>query len=95
VLLEAMAQGTPVVSLAELGTKAILTADSGAIVTREDEVAFAESSLEALHLGRNLARRARLRAHAERWSSASTAAQLADLYRSMLERTTLQYAAAR
>jgi glycosyltransferase involved in cell wall biosynthesis len=95
VLLEAMAQGTPVVSLAELGTKAILTADSGAIVAREDEVAFAESSLEALHLGRNLARRARLRAHAERWSSASTAAQLADLYRSMLERTTLQYAAAR
>ena len=37
VLLEAMAQGTPVVSTAELGTRSILTADSGAYVVPEEE----------------------------------------------------------
>ena len=41
VLLEAMAQGTPVVSIAELGTRSILTPDSGAYVVPEEQEAFA------------------------------------------------------
>ena len=42
VLLEAMAQGTPVVAIAELGTKSILVEGKGALIAVEDEVKFAE-----------------------------------------------------
>ena len=41
VLLEAMAQGTPVVALAELGTKSILIEGQGALIAEENETAFA------------------------------------------------------
>ena len=41
VLLEAMAQGTPVVSTAELGTRSILTPDCGAFVVPEAGGSFA------------------------------------------------------
>ena len=42
VLLEAMAQGTPVVAIAELGTKSILVEGKGALVAVEDEAIFAD-----------------------------------------------------
>ncbi|MEY3747928.1 MAG: hypothetical protein RL194_1387 [Pseudomonadota bacterium] len=42
VLIEAMAQGTPVVAIAELGTKSILIEGEGALIAPEDEVIFAE-----------------------------------------------------
>ena len=42
VLLEAMAQGTPVVAIAELGTKSILVEGKGALIAVEDEAKFAE-----------------------------------------------------
>ena len=64
VLLEAMAQGTPVVSTAELGTRSILTPGCGAFVVQEDEAAFANAVAEALALSKDDARRAQLRAHA-------------------------------
>ena len=41
VLLEAMAQGTPVVSTAELGTRSILVPESGALVVPEEAGEFA------------------------------------------------------
>jgi len=41
VLLEAMAQAIPVVSIAELGTRDILRANKGALVSREDKHEFA------------------------------------------------------
>ena len=50
VLLEAMAQGTPVVSTAELGTRSILTPDCGAFVVPEEEEAFAAAVMQALKL---------------------------------------------
>ena len=50
VLLEAMAQGTPVVSTAELGTRSILTPGCGAFVVPEEEDAFAAAVVEALAL---------------------------------------------
>lgn len=42
VLLEAMAQATPVVAIAELGTASILRQGQGALIAQDDEVHFAE-----------------------------------------------------
>lgn len=42
VLLEAMAQATPVVAIAELGTKSILIEGEGAMIAPQDELVFAE-----------------------------------------------------
>jgi glycosyltransferase involved in cell wall biosynthesis len=81
VLLEAMAQGTPVVSTAELGTRSILVPGSGALVVREDTAAFAAAVVRVLEdpgLREGLA--ARGRAYARTWSSATMAQRLAALY---------------
>src|SRR5262245_540398 len=80
VLLEAMAQGTPVVSTAELGTRSILTEGCGAFVVPEDEDAFAEATVVALKLPADDARRAQLRAHAESWASQAMARKLLSFY---------------
>ena len=80
VLLEAMAQGTPVVSTAELGTRSILTPGCGAFVVPEEEVTFAAAVSEALLLSPDSPRRAQLRAHAESWASLAMARRLADFY---------------
>jgi glycosyltransferase involved in cell wall biosynthesis len=81
VLLEAMAQGTAVVSTAELGTRSILTPGSGALVVPEEEGAFAAAVVRVLGdrgLREGLAMRGR--AYARTWSSASMAHRLAALY---------------
>jgi len=80
VLLEAMAQGTPVVSTAELGTRSILTPDCGAYVVPEEEVTFAAAVSEALQLSADSPRRTKLRAHAESWASLAMARRLSDFY---------------
>jgi 1,2-diacylglycerol 3-alpha-glucosyltransferase len=80
VLLEAMAQGTPVVSTAELGTRSILTEGCGAFVVREDEDTFAEAVSQALESKAGDPRRARLLAHAESWGSQAMARRLAAFY---------------
>jgi 1,2-diacylglycerol 3-alpha-glucosyltransferase len=84
VLLEAMAQGTPVVSTAELGTRSILTADCGAFVVPEDETIFASAVAEALQLTADSPRRTQLRAHAESWASQAMAQRLAAFYERVL-----------
>ena len=48
VLLEAMAQGAPVVSTAELGTRSILVPGSGALVVPEEPDAFAAAVVRVL-----------------------------------------------
>jgi 1,2-diacylglycerol 3-alpha-glucosyltransferase len=81
VLLEAMAQGAPVVSTAELGTRSILVPGSGALVVPEEHAAFAAAVLRVLRdasLREGLA--ARGRAYARGWSSAAMAQRLAGLY---------------
>jgi 1,2-diacylglycerol 3-alpha-glucosyltransferase len=81
VLLEAMAQGAPVVSTAELGTRSILLPESGALVVPEERGAFAAAVVRVLEdaaLGAELARRGR--AYARGWSSAVMARRLAELY---------------
>jgi 1,2-diacylglycerol 3-alpha-glucosyltransferase len=80
VLLEAMAQGTPVVSTAELGTRSILTEGCGAFVVQEDEAAFAAATERALALPPDDPRRMQLRAHAESWGSQAMARRLIEFY---------------
>jgi 1,2-diacylglycerol 3-alpha-glucosyltransferase len=81
VLLEAMAQGAPVVSTAELGTRSILLPESGAVVVPEERQAFAAAVVRVLGdaaLRAELSKRGR--AYARTWSSAVMAARLAAIY---------------
>lgn len=82
VLLEAMAQGTPVVSTAVMGTIDVLAHAAGAVVVAEDEKQFAAAIGSLLQ---DPARRAELGhlalATARSWSSAELAAKLLTLYR--------------
>jgi glycosyltransferase involved in cell wall biosynthesis len=79
-----LAQGTPVVSIAELGTRSILTADCGAYVVPEEEETFAAAVAEALQLEPNSPRRAQLRAHARSWASLAMARRLMAFYERVL-----------
>jgi 1,2-diacylglycerol 3-alpha-glucosyltransferase len=84
VLLEAMAQGAPVVSTAELGTRSILKAGCGAVVVEEKLQPFSAAVTQVLqdeNLRNDLAERGR--AYAKTWSSAVMARRLADLYESL------------
>jgi 1,2-diacylglycerol 3-alpha-glucosyltransferase len=84
VLLEAMAQGIPVVSTAELGTRSVLPG-SGALIVPEQREAFAAAVVRVLgdaQLRADMALRAR--AHARTWSSAAMARRLADIYHELL-----------
>ncbi len=82
VLLEAMAQGAPVVSTAVLGTRSILKPESGAVVAPEEVDGFAAAVVRVL---RSEALRgemsARCRAYAASWSSLAMARRLVDRYR--------------
>jgi hypothetical protein len=87
VLLEAMAQGTPVVSTAELGTRSILVPGSGALVVQEEERAFAAAVVRVLEeprLREELSERGRV--YARSWSSAAMAGRLAELYETLRQR---------
>jgi glycosyltransferase involved in cell wall biosynthesis len=81
VLLEAMAQGAPVVSTAELGTRSILKPGCGALIVEEQRDAFAAAVarvLQAPSLQNELAERGRT--YARTWSSSTMARRLAELY---------------
>ena len=81
VLLEAMAQGAPVVSTAELGTRSILVPGSGALVVPEEPEAFAAAVVRVLgDAGLRAALAARGLAYARSWSSSAMAARLAAVY---------------
>jgi 1,2-diacylglycerol 3-alpha-glucosyltransferase len=84
VLLEAMAQGTPVVSIAELGTRSNLTEGCGAYVVPEEVEAFSAAVVEALDLAPAAERRAQLRAHAESWASLAMARRMVSFYERVL-----------
>ncbi len=84
VLLEAMAQGAPIVSTAELGTRSILKPGCGALVVEERLDAFSAAVIQLLQDGKlrsDLAERGRT--YARTWSSAVMARRLADLYESL------------
>jgi 1,2-diacylglycerol 3-alpha-glucosyltransferase len=90
VLLEAMAQGTPVVSIAELGTRSILTEGCGAFVVPEDEETFAAAVVDALGLPAAAERRAQLRSHAESWASLAMARRMLSFYERVLAASAAQ-----
>jgi glycosyltransferase involved in cell wall biosynthesis len=80
VLLEAMAQGVPVVSTAELGTRSILPG-SGALIVAEERHEFAAAVVRVLgdaQLRADMATRGY--EHACAWSSAAMARRLAEIY---------------
>jgi glycosyltransferase involved in cell wall biosynthesis len=81
VLLEALAQGTPVVSTAVMGTVDVLADAGGAVVVQEDERAFAAAVAGVLQdpaRREELSRRAR--DDAARWSSMAMARRLLHIY---------------
>jgi 1,2-diacylglycerol 3-alpha-glucosyltransferase len=86
VLLEALAQGRPVVSTAHLGTTSILQAGCGARVAPERAEAFAQAIADVLE---DPARAARLSEQAHRyaqtWASNRMAARLAGLYQELVQ----------
>ncbi|HEX5394275.1 MAG TPA: glycosyltransferase [Rhodocyclaceae bacterium] len=93
VLLEAMAAGLPAYSLAEMGTKDILdpaVGARGAIIAKDDVAAFADG-LHALLQDRPRLQQLSIeaRAWAEEWSAPQRARQLAELYRSLSQRSVL------
>jgi 1,2-diacylglycerol 3-alpha-glucosyltransferase len=86
VLLEALAQGRPVVSTAHLGTTSILQAGCGARVAPEKPDVFATAIADILE---DPVRAARLSeqasVYAQTWASSRMAARLAALYRDLLQ----------
>ena len=84
VLLEAMAQGTPVVSTAVMGTRDILDCERGALVAKETVEDFGDKVLRVLNDGalrETLSREAR--AYAQEWTASRFAAELAAVYESL------------
>lgn len=84
VLLEAMALGTPVLALAEMGTRDILIGAAGAEIAPHDEARFAEQAIALLKDRERLAQMAKAaRTDAQAWSARSMAQRLDDLYRAV------------
>jgi 1,2-diacylglycerol 3-alpha-glucosyltransferase len=86
VLLEAMAQGVPVVALAELGTKSILIEGQGALIAHEDEAQFAQRVYTLLadsKKRKDLGEEARHYAQ-KRWSSRTQAERMLQFYQAVL-----------
>lgn len=81
VLLEAMAQGTPVVALAEMGTKDVLVEGEGCLIAPDDPTAFAARVAELLDDG-EMHRRlsAAALAYAQSWRSERMAERVTALY---------------
>ncbi len=85
VLLEAMAQGVPVVSTAHMGTLDILGPGHGCVVVDESEPDFAAAVVDLLRDGvRREALGGEARAYAATWSAREMATRLIDLYRTTL-----------
>ncbi|PCI61788.1 MAG: glycosyl transferase family 1 [Methylophilaceae bacterium] len=87
VLLEAMAQGTPVVAIAELGTASILKEGKGAMISTEDTVVFSKKVaclIEDKRLRDDLGRRAKDYALTS-WTAAVQAQRMAVFYQETID----------
>ena len=85
VLLEAMALGVPVVSTAVMGTRDILDAGRGALVSPDNEEDFASQMVRLLQNGELRARLAlEARDYAQEWNATTMARRLTDFYRTLL-----------
>ncbi len=83
VLLEAMAQGTPVVAIAELGTASILVEGQGAHIATEDETVFAQKINDLLTntLARNILGDVGKAYALKYWTASAKAEQMLHFYR--------------
>jgi glycosyltransferase involved in cell wall biosynthesis len=83
VLLEAMAQGTPVVAIAELGTKSILVEGKGALIAPENELVFAEKvhALLSNKTLRNKLSKAALSYVKTNWTDKAQTVRMIDFYK--------------
>jgi 1,2-diacylglycerol 3-alpha-glucosyltransferase len=89
VLLEALAQGRPVVSTAHLGTTSILQAGCGARVAPERPEAFAKAIADVLEDPERAARLSeQAHSYAQTWASSRMAARLASLYQDLIKSAT-------
>jgi glycosyltransferase involved in cell wall biosynthesis len=85
VLLEAMAQGAPLVSTAHLGTRSVLRDGCGALIVAEEVESFAAAAVRVLqdaHLRARLSEEGRR--YATEWSSLAMARRLHELYRALI-----------
>jgi glycosyltransferase involved in cell wall biosynthesis len=85
VLLEAMAQGTPVVAIAELGTASILIEGQGAHIATEDETVFAQKINDLLTntLARNILGDVGRTYALKYWTASAKAEQMLHFYRAL------------
>ena len=83
VLLEAMAQSTPVVAIAELGTKSILVEGEGALIAPHDEVIFADKVHAVLSdkAHRNVLGKAAYHYAKTRWTDKAQAERMINFYK--------------
>ncbi|MEA3642988.1 MAG: glycosyltransferase [Lamprobacter sp.] len=87
VLLEAMALGTPVVALAEMGAREVLRDGQGCLIAEHDEAHFAQQCLRLLRTPRLRAElSASARAYAQRWSAPVLTNQMLAFYAGTLLR---------
>jgi glycosyltransferase involved in cell wall biosynthesis len=86
VLLEAMAQGVPVVAIAELGTKSILVEGQGAMIAPDDESIFADKVMSLLNDRSRLATLGKsAKDYAQEcWTSAAQAERMAQFYEGVI-----------
>ena len=88
VLLESMALGTPVVALAEMGTREVLRDGEGCLIAEHEQTHFAQQCLRLLRepeLRATLS--ARARAYARSWSAPVLTERLIEFYAGTLHRT--------
>ena len=94
VLLEAMAQATAVVAIAELGTASILVEGQGAHISTEDETVFAQKINDLLDnpLARNILGDAGKAYALKHWSASAKADEMLNFYRTLQSRHRLDRA---
>jgi 1,2-diacylglycerol 3-alpha-glucosyltransferase len=92
VLLEAMAQGTPVVAIAELGTASILVEGEGAMISSENTTEFAEkvASLIEDHEQRNTLGESAKDYTLRMWTAEVQAQRMAGFYQKTIEQYQLK-----
>jgi 1,2-diacylglycerol 3-alpha-glucosyltransferase len=89
VLLEAMAQGTPVVAIAELGTASILIEGEGAMIATENAIEFSEKVaclIEDRELRDNLGKRAKDYV-LHKWTAGAQAQRMVNFYQTTIEQS--------
>lgn len=94
VLLESMSLGTPVVSTAVMGTRAVLQEDQGCLVAEDDPDDFAAKTIRLLtepQLRRTLAESGRR--YVQQWSAPALAQRMLALYRHVVGKPATQEAA--